>query len=378
MQNTHGHRGWGHIRKLPSGRYQAGYIGPYDKATRHHPPTTYGTRELAERWLADERRVIETGKWTPPATRTLAQAAPAITVAAYGQTWIAERKLRPRTRGEYEAKLRLHIAPTTLGRTPVADLTPQAVRTWYAGLGDEHRTRNAHCYSLLHSICETAVADQLLTINPCQIVGAMSTPTKRAPVIPTVAQLAALADAMPERFKALILLKAWCGLRWGEVIELQRGDLDNDAEVVYISRGATHRKGQCHIDTTKQKKAHAVVIPPHIRADVKHHLDVHTAKGAAALLFPPARGGCHLNDRVFRDYLNPALAKAGIKGGMRVHDLKHYAGTQTAKVASLAETMSRLGHRTVKASLIYQSVVSGRDAEIAAALSELAASSSTC
>jgi len=34
--------------------------------------------------------------------------------------------------------------------------------------------------------------------------------------------------------------------------------------------------------------------------------------------------------------------------------------------------MSRLGHRTVKASLIYQSVVSGRDAEIAAALSQLA------
>ena len=36
--------------------------------------------------------------------------------------------------------------------------------------------------------------------------------------------------------------------------------------------------------------------------------------------------------------------------------------------------MQRLGHSTVKASLIYQQVVSGRDAEIAAALSELAKS----
>ena len=246
------------------------------------------------------------------------------------------------------------------------------MRAWYAGLGNIHRTRNAHCYSLLHSICETAVADQLLTVNPCQITGAMSAPTKRAPVIPTIAQLAALADNMPERFKALILLKAWCGLRWGEVIELRRHDIDNDAEVLYVSRGATHRKAKCHIDTTKQKQAHAVVIPPHIRADVKHHLDVFTAKGREALLFPPARGGCHLNDRVFRDYLTPALVKAGITGGMRIHDLKHYAGTMTAKVATVPETMSRLGHRTVKASLIYQSVVSGRDAEIAAALSQLA------
>src|ERR1700756_2762049 len=116
MPNTHGHRGWGHIRRLPSGRYQASYIGPFDKATRHLSATTYSVRALAERWLADERRLIEAGKWTPPATRTLAQTAPAITVADYGRTWVAERKLRPRTRGEYQSKLRLHIEPTPLGR----------------------------------------------------------------------------------------------------------------------------------------------------------------------------------------------------------------------------------------------------------------------
>lgn len=375
MPNTHGHRGWGHIRRLPSRRWQASYIGPFDKATRHHAPTTYTTREVAERWLADERRLIEAGKWSPPATRTLAQTAPAITVADYAKTWIAERTLRPRTRDDYESKLRLHVAPTALGRAPIADLTPAAVRAWYAGLGDTHRTRNAHLYSLLHAICETAVSDDgLLERNPCTITGAMSTPTKRQPIIPTIGQLAALADAVPERFKALILLKAWCGLRWGEVIELRRHDLDNDAEVVYVNRGVTHRKANCHIDTTKQKQGHAVVIPPHIRADVKHHLDVHTAKASGSLLFPPARGGCHLNDRVFRDYLQPALVKAQIPANMRIHDLKHFAGTQTARVANLAETMSRLGHKTVKASLIYQSVISGRDAEIAAALSELATS----
>jgi integrase len=374
MANKSGHRGWGHIRKLPSGRFQASYMDPNAKEVRHYSPITYTAREDAEHWLTNERRSIELGTWVAPALRHAEAKVKAETVADYAKRWIAERKLRPRTRDGYESTLRLHIEPTALGRTPIAALTPQAVRAWYAGLGDTHRTRNAHCYALLHGICATAVVDGLLTVNPCHIVGAMNTPTKRQPVVPTVAQLAALADAMPERFKALILLKAWCGLRFGEVIELQRGDIDNDCEVIYISRGATHRKGLCHIDTTKQKKAHAVVIPPHIRADLKHHLDVHVAKVEAALLFAPARGGCHLNDRVFRDCLDPALTKAGIKGGMRVHDLKHFAGTQTAKVASLTETMSRLGHRTVKASLIYQQVVSGRDAEIAAALSELAAS----
>jgi len=372
VANTNGHRGWGHIRKLPSGRFQASYMDPNAKEVRHYASMTYTAREDAEHWLINERRSMELKRWVAPALRRAEAKMKSETVADYAKRWIAERKLRPRTREGYESKLRLHITPTALGRTPIADLTAQAVRSWYAGLGDTHRTRNAHAYAMLHAVCATAVGDGLLTANPCQIIGAMNTPTQRQAVIPTVGQLAALAEAVPERFRALILLKAWCGMRWGEVTELRRSDIDGDCEVVFISRAVTHRNGKCHIDTVKQKKPHAVVIPPHIRADLKHHLEVHTAKSGDALLFPASRGGCHLNDRVFRDYLDPALAKAGIKDDMRVHDLKHYAGTQTARVASLAETMSRLGHRTVKTSLVYQSVVSGRDAEIAAALSELA------
>ena len=57
-----------------------------------------------------------------------------------------------------------------------------------------------------------------------------------------------------------------------------------------------------------------------------------------------------------------------------MHDLRHFAGTQVARVGSLAETMSHLGHSTVSASMRYQHMVSGRDAEIAAALSKLAES----
>jgi integrase len=116
------------------------------------------------------------------------------------------------------------------------------------------------------------------------------------------------------------------------------------------------------------------VVPPHIRADLADHLEVHVAKDdAEALLFPPARSGCHLNDRVMRDYLTPALTAIG-REGVRIHDLRHFAGTQTARVGNLVETMTRLGHSTAKASLAYQQVVNGRDVEVAEALSLLATS----
>jgi integrase len=85
------------------------------------------------------------------------------------------------------------------------------------------------------------------------------------------------------------------------------------------------------------------------------------------------RGGCHLDNKTFADsYLKPALKTIG-RGSVTHHDLRHFAGTMTARVGgSIWETMARLGHSTAKASLMYQSAVDERQAVIAEALSALA------
>src|SRR6185295_4081558 len=121
----------------------------------------------------------------------------------------------------------------------------------------------------------------------------------------------------------------------------------------------------------KSGRGRTVVVPPHIRTDIKRHLTEYVGPQQDALLFAPPQGGCHLKDRTFRHRFIPALRRIG-REGVRIHDLRHFAGTQTARVANLKETMDRLGHSTVKASLGYQAVVSGRDAEVAEALSKLA------
>ncbi len=86
----------------------------------------------------------------------------------------------------------------------------------------------------------------------------------------------------------------------------------------------------------------------------------------------PEQGGCYLSDKVIRDALAPALKSVGLQR-LRIHDLRHFAGTQTARAgANLVETMGRLGHSTVTASLRYQHQVDGRAVEVAEALSMLA------
>jgi integrase len=256
-------------------------------------------------------------------------------------------------------------------------LTTAAVRAWFAGLDQTKETRNGHAYALLSMICNTAVRDGLLERNPCQIVGASNPTVKKRVKIATTVELHGIADKLgtkdrTARFKLLALLAGWCGLRFGEVSELRRKDISRDCAVLTVSRGVTHRVDPdnfdewCKIGTTKNREERTVTIPPHIRDDVKGHLAQHVAAGPESLLFTPARGGCHLNDRVFNKDVFKKAAESVDRANLSAHDLHRFAGTKNAAVSSLAENMARLGHKTVGAAMRYQHSQDGRDAIVAA------------
>jgi integrase len=312
MAGKKGHRSWGRIRRLPSKRYQANYVGP--DLARHNAPSTFTTKMDAEAWLHAERRSVEHGAWVAPALRVAEKKAKAITLGEYADTWLEHRNVKHRTRSMYRDLLRLHIKPR-LGRVPLKNITPETIRAWYASLGTERVRRNSHAYGLLHAICATAVTDGLIVVNPCNLTRVMNPARQREPVILSVAEVAQLAEAIkPERLRCLVLLSAWCGVRWGEVSELRRKDIDDNCEILYVARAVTRRDRAYHVDTPKSGKGRAVVIPPHVRDDLRKHLATNVAKDQEALLFPAARGG-HMNDRVFsREYFADALAVIGRKG----------------------------------------------------------------
>ena len=112
-----------------------------------------------------------------------------------------------------------------------------------------------------------------------------------------------------------------------------------------------------------------MTIPPHIRDDVKEYLEHYVSADPEALLFKPAMGGCHLNDRVFNKDVFKKAAKDVGREDLSAHDLRRFAGSKNAQVATLTENMARLGHKTVGAALRYQHSESGRDAIVAANLS---------
>lgn len=357
-------RGFGRIRQERSGRFSAAYIGPDTRL--HRASRTFANREDAEGWLARQRKKIDLGTWGAT------EASGGITLDAYSKQWLKQRSLRPRTQQLYRSMLDRLILPE-LGDLKIAALTPAKVRTWHSGLGTDHPTRNAHAYGLLHAICTTATQDELIDANPCRIRGAMQNKRRRDVEVLTPAQVDKLAARMPAELRASVTLAAWCGLRWGETSELRRKDIPADCSVLRIRRAVTYRAGRFYIGEPKTAAGvRDVAVPPHIRPMLKQHLKTHVGKGPNALLFP-GDDGKHLRSDQYRYWFTLARKAIG-KPNFRVHDLRHVGAVLAAQSgATTAELMHRLGHTTPEMALRYQHVAEGRDAEIAARLSKLAA-----
>ena len=208
---------WGSVRRLPSGRYQARYRLD---GIEHLAPDTFRTQREADAYLAALRSDVERGAWVDPD-------AGRITLGDYAAQWLKQRvNLRPRTKELYESELRLHILPG-LGTIELSSLTPARVRSWHsellnAGVGP---STVAKCYRLLRAILSTAVEDGVIVKNPCVIKGAgTERPDERE--VATVEQVFALADAIDARFRAMVLMATFTGLRLGELRALTRRHLD--------------------------------------------------------------------------------------------------------------------------------------------------------
>ncbi len=359
-------RGFGQITRLPSRRYRARYTGP--DGTRHNAPMTFEAREDAETWLSSECRKISRGEWTPP--RKLRDQPKAQTFGQYAARWMTHRDLKPRTRAHYAALLVHQINPT-FEDVALKAITSEDVRDWHSELDRAKPTLRAHSYGLLRTILATAVTDEKIPANPCHIRGAGSSKSVVKIRPATLEELAALVAAMPQRYKAMTLLAAWCGLRFGEVVELRRKDLDLTNGVIHVRRGVVRANGEIIVGTPKSAAGvRDVAIPAALLPTLREHVNG-CVRGRDGLLFPAADGTAHLAPSTLYRVFYKARATAG-RPDLRWHDLRHTGAVLAAGTgATLAELMARLGHSTPQAALRYQHAARGRDAEIAAALSVL-------
>ncbi|MER7396959.1 tyrosine-type recombinase/integrase [Streptomyces sp. NPDC000151] len=351
-------RSFGRVRKLPSGRYQARYLGP-DGIDRP-APETFRTKKEADDWLADRQSELRSGDWQDPA-------AGAVNFKVYALQWVDERGLAATTDELYRRLLRLHILPTFEG-LDLDEITPPRVRTWRAERlkATEAATTVAKAYRLLKAVMETAVEDELIRRNPCRIKGAGTESAKERPTA-TVEQVDALADAMGPRWRLMVYIAAYGPARPEEQAAMRRLDVDLENVGVWIRTAepelTTGRRAPG--DTKSSAGKRFLVLPEFMAVDLERHLDWYAEKEPNGLLFVGERGKPFRRSTFGRKW-RKARAKVGLPDDFRFYDLRHTGHTlSTRSGATLKDTMVRAGQSSERAALIYQHSDVERQKEVA-------------
>ncbi|WP_200923089.1 tyrosine-type recombinase/integrase [Frankia sp. BMG5.23] len=289
----------------------------------------------AERFRAAVVSDLANGQYIDPHDRT--------TVAEYARRWAAGRVHRPTTSRRVAGTIKVHIEGTSLGTRRLAAVRPSEVQAW---VSDRARllapTTLRNLVSLLRSIYAAAVLDRLVAVSPVVRLSMPSTRRKR--VVPlTVDQVRLLADAIPVRNRAMVIVQAGLGLRIGELLALRAEDVDTGGRVVRIEwQLAPGSKVRSVPKTPRSRRV--VPLPDVVRDAVAEHSEVFPP-GADGSLFTTRFGRPYRHDYYGAQIFVRAVRQAGLPAGITPHDLRHhYASVLLAAGESVIAVAERLGH----------------------------------
>ena len=354
-----GRRQFGFIRKRNNGLYQA----TYTVRGKNHSLGVFRTKGRASAELAAVQASLQSGTWIDP---SLGQ----VTFDIYADTWLKNRiSLRPRSKDQYASLIKNHLTPA-FGSERINQISAHQVRTWNASLQATASGTAPAAYRLLRAIFSTAVEDGLVLRSPCRVRGAGSDLAKVRP-LPTVAEIQKLAEAMPPNLQAAIWLAAGGTLRRGEVLGLQRRDIDLVEGTVHVERALVEPSdGSLTYGPTKNGASRTVHLSSDVLLVVQSHLEGSVGPEDDAPLFTGTTGRPVRPGAFWRAW-DKARNVTGITE-YRFHDLRHFAATDFSSTgASMGEVMARGGWKSPAMVSRYQHATPQRDAELAKSLPRL-------
>ena len=350
------------IDKRPDGRYRARW--------REYPGGPQKTRQFdrkadAQRFLDGIRGDLARGLYVDPAGGR-------VLFRDYAEQWRSVQVHRPSTATQAETFLRVHAYPV-LGHRPLGAIRRSEIQAWVKGRGDLLAPGSVEVvYRWVATVFKAAVGDRLIASSPC--VGIKLPVRPRREVVPLeVGAVEALVDAMPDRYKALIVLAAGTGLRQGECFGLTVDRVDFLRRQVRVDRqlvGA--RDGRPEFGPPKSNAGFRTVPMPAVVSDaVAAHL-AHVATPPVGLVFTSSYR-TPLRRSSFGEIWRKAAIAAALPAGTTFHDLRHfYASLLIARGCSVKAVQQRLGHQSAMETLdTYSHLWPDSEAETRAAVDQV-------
>jgi integrase len=328
-------------RRVRNGKttYRARYRDP---AGCEHAKV-FARKADAQRFLTEMENSKLKGTWTDPALgRVLFR-------DWLGEWWATTTNLRPTTRERDESLLRRYALPR-FGDMALVAISQRDVRAWVAELsaGPLAPATVQKAYQLLGKVMGAAVDAGMVMQTPCRRVPLPKVEREEMRFL-TPAEIARLADLIDRRYRALVLVAAYGGLRIGELAGLRRGRIDLLRGTVEVAEIVTEVGGVLRFGPPKTRAGRRTVGLPRAVVD---ELAAHLGRAEPeALVFAAPQGG-PLRVHGFRARVwRPATRTAGL-AGLRIHDLRHTAvALWIAAGANPKEVATRAGHTSVSFTL---------------------------
>ena len=252
--------------------------------------------------------------------------------------------LRASTQNNYENVIHNHVLPE-IGKIPLNKLSQNDLQQFYGRLKKNGRKRLTEQYGaglsdrmvrMCHAVCrsalERAVRDDQLRTNPA--IGYKLPPkkAKEMQVLDREELQKFLIQAQADGYYELFLLDLCTGLRRGELIALQWGDLNFETGVLTVNKQAYTVNGELQIIPPKTKASvRKLVLPPAVLAVLREY----HRKVDSRWMFPsPVKADRPITPGVARRRLQTILERADCKR-VRFHDLRHPYVKHTTKIFSL-------------------------------------------
>jgi integrase len=279
------------------------------------------------------------------------------TLESWSQEWLAfSVHLKPKTQVGYQSLLRVQILPV-FGALPLDGIDGLAIRRWVANL---HATglsasRIKQSHQVLRQMLSSAVDCGLLERNPSERIKLPRDSRSEMSCL-SAEEVERLVAAVPVRYRPLIHVLAYGGLRWGEASALRRGRCNLDTGLLLVAESISDVNGKVVFGQTKTYRARKTRIPEFLVEELRIHLQGVEAR-SDALVFTAERGGPLRNANFRQRVWYPALHEAGLPRSIRIHDLRHTCASLLIRQgvhpkaiqhhlghSSINITMDRYGH----------------------------------
>jgi len=341
-------------------RYRARFRGPDGR----EGSKTFRRRIDAERFLVSVESAKLKGEWIDPA-------AGKVSLRDFAEEWMSTvAHLRPSTRNRYGSLLRVHIVPA-LGKLPLAGIRPLDVQAFVSGVLDSgvSATTAHHAYRLLSEILRAAQLDGRIGRSPA---AGVSPPARRHQEqrYLTAEGVWALAEASHPRYRALVLTGAYGALRWGELAGLRVTRLRLLERRIDIVETLVEVGSSLAFGPPKTGRR-TVSIPGPLVDELARHLTQYRP-GEDGLVFTSPAGTPMRHANFYRREWRPALERAGLDPGLRIHDLRHTSvALAIAAGAHPKEIQELCGHASIGTTLnVYGHLLEGLQDRLAERLAD--------